>query len=177
MSHEYSSCLTTSPAMRVVLPVTFFLLLTFGSVPCVCAMEKTFRIRGHSMEPALLPGDQVVVEENYFRHTSPKQDDLVAVSMKNRQTFMVKRVIATSGDTISFYGETLRVNKKAIRPINLEKWRSSIKQIKFYGGIIPPRTLLLLGDNARNSRDSRRLGLISLDQIAGKVVRIIKKAQ
>lgn len=34
--------------------------------------------------------------------------------------------------------------------------------------------IVVLGDNQTNSRDSRRLGLISIEQIKGKVVKIHK---
>ena len=88
---------------------------------------------------------------------------------------MIKRVAAVPGDAVDFHGDTLWINGKTAKKINLKKWRSTVKQIRFYGGIVPSATFLLLGDNTANSRDSGRLGLISRDQITGKVVGVIRE--
>lgn len=137
--------------------------------------ETVFQVAGVSMEPALMAGDTIVVDDNFFENNTPQQRDMVAISLKNRKNPMVKRIVGTPGDTVTFHDDILRVNEQAIRKINPMKWKTTIKQMKHYRGIIPARTFLILGDNPRNSRDSRKLGLISADQLIGKVVLVTRQ--
>jgi signal peptidase I len=102
-------------------------------------------VTGVSMEPALRPGDRVLVR----RHCSgPFQvgDILVFHDPDGRQA--IKRVAALAGDVVP----------DSVRPVT--------------GGaeVVPPGMLVLLGDGVR-SGDSRHWGFIPADQTLGLVIR------
>jgi len=137
----------------------------------LCA-ERTYTVAGHSMEPALMPGDRVVVAPLDDRPL--ERGELVAISLKGMHTPMVKRVVAVKGDALEIRENALFVNNEKINNIDTGRWASTIKQLEHYGWRVPENNLFVLGDNPENSRDSRRLGLLSLDQISGRVVRVIK---
>ncbi len=125
------------------------------------------------MVPKLMPGDTVLVDNN------PRQvmkDDLVAIRFKHTATPMVKRVVAVEGDRVEIKNNAIFINDKPFRHIDEKRWQSTVNQLKRYNWLVPKNNLFILGDNPQNSRDSRRLGLISTSQIQGKVVKIIKSA-
>ena len=131
-----------------------------------------FTVAGNSMFERLMPGDTVIVDDS---ERSINRGDLVAIVFKHSPTPMVKRVIAVGGDKIEIRDNTIFVNGKLLRDIDESRWASTVRQLERYNWIVPQNNLFILGDNPQNSRDSRRLGLISTSQILGKVVRIINK--
>jgi len=133
--------------------------------------EKTYTVTGDSMAPALIPGDRVVVEEKPAEPV--KKGDLVAINFKHTEIPIVKRVIAVSGDSLIIRSNMLIVNNEPVRSFDEKRWMSTVRQLERYGWVVPPNNIFILGDNPKNSRDSRRLGLISTSQIKAKVVRII----
>ena len=152
----------------------FFLVLLsfFSAVLPGRAAEKIYTVAGSSMLPTLRPGDKITVKTADFLPL--RRNDLAAIQLKNRENPMVKRVIAVAGDRLSIVNNRLQVNGSGLQPeliVDSRRWRSTINQLRNYNWIIPANTVFVLGDNRRNSRDSRRLGLISLSQISGKIIK------
>ena len=123
------------------------------------------------MAPALMPGDKVIVDDNPDEPI--KKGDLVAIGFKHTETPIVKRVIAVAGDSLMISDNSVIVNGEPVSSFDEKRWASSVKQLERYGWVVPANNIFVLGDNPKNSRDSRRLGLISTSQIIAKVVRII----
>jgi signal peptidase I len=161
--------------MHAVTPLrALFLMALFLScgVMRVMAAEKIYTVAGDSMSPALRAGQQIVIALDDFLPL--QQGDLVAIQLKSRSNPMVKRVVALPGDRLSIISGRLYVNSEKLLPelvMDSRRWHSTIRQLQNYNWIIPPGTIFILGDNRQNSLDSRRLGLISIDQVSGKVVR------
>jgi len=145
-------------------------------VPCLAYGNslKTYTVAGNSMSPVLVSGDKVVVSTEMNKPM--ERDDLVAIGFKHSAIPIVKRVVAVEGDRVEIKSNTIFVNEKSFRHIDEKRWQSTVNQLKRYNWIVPKNNLFILGDNPKNSRDSRRLGLISMSQIEGKVVKIIKSA-
>lgn len=156
---------------RLVMGCSVLLLLLAATVS---ATEKEYTVSGISMSPTLRPGYRVVVESLDVTDVV-ERNDLVALRLGNRTSPLLKRGIAVEGDKIELKENTLKVNGSEIRVIDPVEWKTTIKQLDNYGWVVPSKSLLVLGDNAENSRDSRRLGLISTDQIKGKIIKIYKK--
>jgi len=145
----------------------FIILLLLLPVPFSHARAegRIYRVAGSSMTPTLLPGDPVVVTDV----KNLERGNLVAIGFQQAAHPMVKRVIAVAGDRVEIVEGNLRVNDERVRKIDPGKWVITMKQLSRYGGRLPAGTLLVLGDNPENSRDSRRFGLVAVHQVAGKV--------
>jgi signal peptidase I len=139
------------------------------------AEQKTYTVSGDSMSPALANGDSVDVESESAQ--SLKRGDLLALRIGPDRTPMVKRVVAVAGDKVEFIDGAVWVNGKKLGGFDARRWQATVKQLERSNWIVPPGYLFILGDNPANSRDSKRLGLIAITQVEGRVVRIVKKAE
>ncbi len=153
---KFSPCI----ALLMLLPAVTF------------AGERIFMVSGNSMSPALMAGDEVIAED-VQDETVLQRGDLIVIEFSHRERPVVKRVAAVAGDKVEFREGALMVNGETVRRIDHEKWKSTINQIAHYDNMVPINNILVLGDNAENSRDSARLGLISMDQMTGKILKTV----
>lgn len=131
----------------------------------------TVTIVGDSMEPTLHNGEQVTLK--YDKNI--ERLDIVAVNFSRQKDAQVKRVIGLPGDKLEIIDNTLAINGEKFE----EDYLSEPFEIISLGILaqqleenrIPKGYFLVLGDNRRNSLDSRTYGLILEEQIIGKIVR------
>ena len=131
-------------------------------------------VSGDSMYSTLLDGDYLLLLGNLF-YQEPKQGDIVVIS---KQAFdngkpIVKRVIATEGQTVDIQDGTVYVDGIALEEdyINSSTYP--------YGGsgttfplTVEENCIFALGDNRGVSRDSRDpvIGQIDQREILGKAI-------
>ena len=119
------------------------------------------------MEPTLTNNDVgIAIKEN--KHIE-KGDIVIVVLDKNKRSApshktIIKRVIATEGDVISFKNDKVYINEKELK----EPYITSITPSN-----TPPTTLrknefFVMGDNRVSSYDSRSFGVITREEIKGR---------
>ncbi|HVV37675.1 MAG TPA: signal peptidase I [Acidimicrobiales bacterium] len=127
---------------------------------------QAFSIPSVSMERTLLVGDRVLVNK---RNRSAHVGDIVvfkrppgeeAAAIKD----LIKRVIATEGQTVSARDGQLLVNGVAIKEPYLVPGTQTIMDGQV---TIPKGDVWVMGDNRSNSRDSRYFGPIKKSSIIG----------
>ena len=108
-------------------------------------------VRGASMQPTLTDGDRLLVKRNGAK--AVRRNALVVLAYdfeppggQARSELMVKRVAAGPGDAVP---PGMPVPER----------------------LVPPGRLLLIGDNAAGSADSRRVGYYPTSSVGGAVVR------
>lgn len=122
-------------------------------------------VSGHSMDNTLRDGQTIWVNHLPFIHYS--KGDLAIVSESG--TFLVKRIVATPGDTIQFVGDSLYVNGELVK-------ESYVTDVNYDKGLLSKLVVLgdseyiVLGDNRDSSVDSRNFGAINKKSLKGKVV-------
>ncbi len=139
------------------------------------------KVQGQSMEPTLHNADRLYV--NRFFYTPEKGDVVIFVSESDPHRPYVKRVIGTAGDTvyIDFRTGDVFVNGKLIdEPYIKEEtilsgsYIMSLMSSGQYGPdnpiVVKEGHIFVMGDNRNNSKDSRELGQIPLEEVLGGAV-------
>ena len=148
-----------------------------GSV-LVVVLVFTFVIRligvdGHSMVPTLQDGDRLLVL-NSMLYDDYKYGDIVVL---REETFLeepiVKRVIATEGQTvdIDFDEGVVYVDGQALEEDYINE-RTYLEEGTEFPLTVPEGSIFVMGDNRNRSSDSRdsRLGTVDARYVIGKAV-------
>lgn len=135
-----------------------YILLTFVVQPT--------RVQGISMQPTLYTGQRLVMEKISYLVDTPHQGDIVVIEPSESAAALIKRVIATSGDTVEIKDGIVYVNGQALSPTYYNNYTPGSLRLTE----IPEGHVFVLGDNRSHSNDSRAFGTISQDEILGRAV-------
>jgi len=125
-------------------------------------------ISGPSMEPTLLPGEQVLVSKNAYKVHSPQRGDIVLVKVRegNNEVAVVKRVVGLPGEEVIVAGGFLFINRRLVAEPYLKE-QPDINLPRRW--VVPSGHYFLLGDNRNHSMDSRDYGPVPRSSFIGKV--------
>ena len=137
---------------------------------------RTIGVDGISMMQTLQDYDRVIMSNLLY---TPKNGDIIVFRSPNEtfhNTPLVKRIIATAGQTIDINFETGDVFVDGI--LRDEPYINAMTTSKhdFEGQItIPDGYVFVMGDNRNNSTDSRdkKVGLVDTRYILGKVLFVL----
>ena len=128
------------------------------------------QIVGSSMFSTLKNQDVVILSKMNYRFTNIKRFDVVSLTYADTK-YLVKRVIGLPSETIEYRNNILYVNGVGIKEKFLKNTVTEDFSIQDLGyDKIPEDMYLVLGDNRKNSLDSREIGLVSKNDILGKVI-------
>jgi len=139
---------------------------------------QAFFVPSGSMIPTLKIGDRILVDKIFFSASSAGRGTIVVLHHPSHDNMcgppgedLVKRVIATAGQTIWSQGNTVYIDGKAITESYLPRG-TSLGTTPISRQTIPKGDVYLLGDNRSISCDSRFWGPIPTSSIVGQVVAI-----
>lgn len=131
-------------------------------------------VDGESMMSTLKDGEFLIVNKIVFRIGEPKRGDIIIFHATEKKDY-IKRVIGVAGDRIEMRDDQLYVNGELVpEPYldeNKEYWyktEGTAFTQDFVVDRVPDNSVYVLGDNRRNSTDSRILKAISLDRVIGR---------
>jgi signal peptidase I len=157
-------------------------------------LVQPFYIPSESMLPTIEINDRVMVNKLAYRFGEPQPGDIVvflnpnltaddldetipeavirsvleAVGVRTRgQDDLIKRVVATEGQTVEINGGVLRVDGETASEPYLAP---GTEMGDFEEVTIPDDHVFVMGDNRNSSLDSRRFGPIPTVEIVGKAV-------
>lgn len=135
-------------------------------------------VDGESMMPTLENGDPMIVNKIGNIVGEPNRSDIVVFHATEDKDY-IKRVIGVPGDHIAYEDDQLYINGET----QDEPYLSSLKAQQNLGSgtltedftleelteleVVPEGYVFVLGDNRRNSTDSRIIGLVPIDDIVG----------
>lgn len=130
-------------------------------------------VDGSSMYPTLEDGDRVVVSTISF---SPEDGDIVIFSSEYFDEPLVKRVIATEGQTVDIVPQIGKVivDNVIVEEDYINEDTHIIYDVEF-PVTVPEGCLFVMGDNRNFSTDSRssRVGMVDSRSVLGKVYAVI----
>ncbi len=134
-------------------------------------------VDGDSMMPTLEDGDRMIVNKIGYKIGSPDRFDIVVFHAPEGKDY-IKRVIGLPGDHVEYIDDQLYINGEAFEEPYLEQYKAEITEGNLTGDfklqdinpdyeVIPEGHVFVMGDNRRFSKDSRHIGVVSLDEVIG----------
>ena len=129
-------------------------------------MVEAYYIPTQSMVPTLEVGDRVLANKFIYRFSEPERGDIIIFESPEGETDLIKRVLGLPGDTITVVRGSLYVNDELQRETYLNP---DLPDESTYGPIeVPAQHVFVMGDNRANSADSRSIGPVPQNNIAGE---------
>ncbi|WP_027956508.1 signal peptidase I [Halobacillus kuroshimensis] len=137
----------------------------------------SYVVDGESMEPTLYDGNLLMVNKAVYDWSEIDRQQVI-VFHANEDEDYVKRVIGIPGDEIEFKNDQLYVNGVLMDESYLDDLRPSdglpftedftLEEVTG-STTVPEGQLFVMGDNRRDSLDSRYFGFVSEETVVGKV--------
>lgn len=141
---------------------------------------RDFRIASDSMAPALLDRDLIMADMHSYRHRRPHYGEIILFRKPaDPALILIKRVIATGGETISCKDGTIWRNGSPINEPYVRQSGGAPEEMMNFGPItIPANELFVMGDSRDISLDSRapEFGPIPESVVQGKALYVITSA-
>ena len=137
-----------------------------------CFFLRHTVVDGSSMDRTLANGQHLIISD--FLYT-PKNGDIVVFQPLNAESNapLIKRIIATEGQTFEMRGGTVYVNGVAVsEPYVFLDGEIAAGYRDYPETLIPEGYVFVLGDHRNNSKDSRydEIGLVDVRSILGRVI-------
>jgi signal peptidase I len=133
---------------------------------------QSVKVVGISMAPTLADSECYLLNRWVLYVREPQPADIVVIRDPVDQGFSVKRVIGRPGDTVYLKGGQVYLNGSLLRepylPAGTMTWAGPESREQLF--TLSDHEFFLLGDNRRNSADSRIYGPVPSRNILGLLV-------
>ncbi|TSC66544.1 MAG: signal peptidase I [Microgenomates group bacterium Gr01-1014_80] len=150
-------------------------LVVFGAIFAIIYLfiAQPHKVSGSSMVPAFHDGDFILTDKVSYRVTGPKVGDVIVLKdpLDESKDF-IKRIIATSGQTLKVEKNSIFINGRPLDENYLPGNTLTRNGQFLHEGesvIVAPGEYFVFGDNRGHSSDSREWGPIKKEAIVGKV--------
>ena len=128
------------------------------------------QVVGSSMSPTLHEDEVLFLNKVQYRFFDIKRGDIVSLEYADTK-YLIKRIIGLPGESLEIKDNQVYINGKVLEEEYLEEdlVYSDFSLDETGYQTIPENMYFVLGDNREDSMDSREIGLVSKEQIKGKI--------
>jgi signal peptidase I len=134
-------------------------------------VAEPVRIPTSSMARTLLPGEHVLVDKVSPHARAWRHGDIVMFRAPGTGQLTVKRLVGLPGDRLAIRDGVLVVNGARVAEPYVAP--GAIDSVFFGPTLVQPGEVFVLGDNRRNSLDSRDYGPVPVDALEGRVLLVL----
>lgn len=129
------------------------------------------KIKGESMLPNFDNGEFLLTDKVTYRFNDPQRGDVIVFKAPpDYQDEFIKRIIGLPGESVAVTDGKIYINGQPISESYLPASQIT-PDGKFISGktvTVPTNSYFVVGDNRKNSYDSRSWGFITKDKITGR---------
>jgi signal peptidase I len=142
----------------------------------VLFVAEPLEVSGDSMNPTLLDKEQILAEKITTNFSSLSRGDIVIIENPKDNTLIIKRVVGLPGEDFKIVEGEVTINGVAIKePYLKSQVTEAGKELKpNVNYTISDEHYIVLGDNRKNSSDSRIFGEVASDAIIAKAIMVYK---
>jgi signal peptidase I len=145
----------------IVLTVLMFIVINLA--------VQNYDVSGPSMEPSLHDQERIMVDKvSYMFHPPARGDVIVFDAPPAHGENYVKRIIGVPGDVISVNGTTVTVDGTTLNETYVDPIMQGNPNPPINNEVIPDGKYFVMGDDRRNSSDSRVWGFVPRGSIIGR---------
>lgn len=148
-------------------------------IPIRMLLFQPFVVKGDSMEPNYHPSDYLIVDELSYRLRDPERGEVIVFKYPlNPSLRYIKRIIGLPNETIELKNGEVYVSRAESEPKKVDeslyindKTREAWKTMLDYGPLtLKSNEYFVMGDNRNFSSDSRRWGVLPVQNITGRIL-------
>jgi signal peptidase I len=134
-------------------------------------------VDGYSMMPTLHTQDRMIVNKFSYKIGKPNRFDIVVFHATIDKDY-IKRVIGLPGDHVEYKNDTLYINGEAFEEPYLEEYKNQLidgpltepfdLESIIGQSTVPEGHIFVMCDNRRQSKDSRHIGTVPIEEVMGK---------
>ena len=148
----------------------YLLVIVLLTWVIVTFVGQRTKVDGHSMEPTLSDGDNLIVDKLSYRFRDPERYDIIVFPYQHAEnTYYIKRIIGLPGETVQVIDGYMYINGKKLD----EHYGAEVMEDP--GIAAEPIKLgddeyFVLGDNRNHSSVSRvaSVGVLTRDMLIGR---------
>ena len=148
----------------------YLLVIVLLTWVIVTFVGQRTKVDGHSMEPTLSDGDNLIVDKLSYRFRDPERYDIIVFPYQHAEnTYYIKRIIGLPGETVQVIDGYMYINGKKLD----EHYGAEVMEDP--GIAAEPIKLgddeyFVLGDNRNHSSDNRvaSVGVLTRDMLIGR---------
>lgn len=150
--------------------ILYLLVIVLLTWVIVTFVGQRTKVDGHSMEPTLSDGDNLIVDKLSYRFRDPERYDIIVFPYQHAEnTYYIKRIIGLPGDTVQVIDGYVYINGKKLD----EHYGAEVMEdpgIAAEPIILGDDEYFVLGDNRNHSSDSRvtSVGVLTRDMLIGR---------
>lgn len=149
-----------------------YFMITLVTLVAISVLLRAFVIGAYvvptsSMEDTIHVSDCLIGNRLAYIGSSPKRGDIITFTKDGSN--LVKRVIATEGETVSFANGDVYIDGKKLYEDYSTKNSYPLNSDITYPYTLKPGEVWVMGDNRTNSADSRAFGPVRVEDIESKI--------